>query len=80
MIEDEKDKAVETGILLASGLVAGDALTGILVGIFAALGTNIAFGTQFFPEIASSALLSFGMFLLLAVWVYWYSVRQGRSE
>ena len=80
MIEEAKDKAVETGILLASGLVAGDALTGILVGIFAALGTNIAFGTQFFPEIAGSALLSFGMFLLLAVWVYWYSVRQGRSE
>lgn len=80
MVEDEKDKAVETGILLASGLVAGDALTGILVGIFAAIGTNIAFGTQYFPELAGSALLSFGMFLLLAAWVYWYSTRKGRSE
>ena len=78
--EAEKDKAVEMGILLASGLVAGDALIGIVIGIFAALGTDIAYGKQFFPVIAGSQLLAFGMFLLLAIWVYWYSTSKGRSE
>jgi len=78
--EAEKDKAVETGILLASGLVAGDALLGIVIGIFAALGTDIAFGTRFFPALAGSQLMAFAMFLVLAVWVYWYSTSKGRSE
>ena len=75
-----KDRAVEKGILLASGLVAGDALIGIVIGAFAAAGTSIAFGVKWFPTIASSQLLAFVMFLLLAIWVYWYSTRQARSE
>jgi len=76
--EAEKDVAVEKGILLASGLVAGDALIGIVIGIFAALGTDIALGLHWFPTIAGSQLLAFGMFLLLAIWVYWYSLRKDK--
>jgi len=78
--EASRDKAVESGILLSSGLVAGDAIMGIVIGVFAAIGTNIAFGLKLFPTIAPSNLLSFGMFVLLAIWVYVYSTRKGRLE
>jgi hypothetical protein len=74
------DKAVERGILLASGLVAGDALIGIVIGIFAAIGTDIAFGLRLFPFIAKSNLAAFIMFLLLSIWVFIYATRKEPSE
>jgi uncharacterized oligopeptide transporter (OPT) family protein len=77
---DRKDKAVERGILLASGLVAGDALMGIVVGACVALKIDIGFGPKWFPAIAASQLLSFVMFLLLAIWVYFYSTRKPKSD
>jgi putative OPT family oligopeptide transporter len=76
----DNDDAVNKGILLASGLIAGDALFGIVVAVFAALGANIAFGLKWFPSIAGSMLLPFVMFLLLAIFVYWYSLHVARSE
>ncbi len=76
----EMDKAVERGILLASGLVAGDALIGIVIGIFAAIGTDIAFGLRLFPLIAKSNLAAFIMFLLLSIWVFIYATRKEPSE
>ncbi|MBA3013193.1 MAG: oligopeptide transporter, OPT family [Proteobacteria bacterium] len=76
----EMDKAVEKGILLASGLVAGDALIGIVIGIFAAIGTNIAFGLTLFPVIAKSNLAAFIMFLLLAIWIFIYATRKDHSK
>lgn len=79
-----KDKAnehaVDKGILLASGIVAGDALMGIVVGLFAAIQINIAFGTKLFPAMAKSNLLSLVMFVLLGVWMYWYTLRKARPE
>ena len=76
----DMDKAVEKGILLASGLVAGDALIGIVIGIFAAMGTNIAFGLTLFPGIAKSNLLAFIMFLLLSIWIFVYATRKDQSK
>jgi putative OPT family oligopeptide transporter len=78
--DEDKDKAVEKGILLASGLVAGDALIGIVIGIFAAIGTDIAFGLKLFPAIAESSLVAFVVFVLLAVWVYVYATRKAKSR
>jgi len=78
--DEEKDKAVEKGILLASGLVAGDALIGIVIGIFAAIGTDIAFGLKLFPAVAESPLVAFVAFLLLAIWVYVYATRKAKSR
>ena len=77
--KSDTDRAVEKGILLASGLVAGDALMGIVIGIFAALGTDIAYGLNLFPAVAESQLMAFGMFLALAIWMYWYSTRKDRT-
>jgi len=80
--DDDKavDRAVDKGILLASGIVAGDALIGIVVGLFAALGIDIAFGQKLFPAFAKSSLVALVMFLLLGAWMYWYSLREGRPE
>jgi putative OPT family oligopeptide transporter len=76
----KNDDAVDKGILLASGLVAGDALFGIVVGAIAAVGADVAFGLKWFPSIAANNLLAFAMFLLLAIFVYWYSLRKARPE
>jgi putative OPT family oligopeptide transporter len=73
---DKKDKAVEKGVLLASGLVAGDALVGIVIGACVALKFDIGLGPKWFPAIAASQLLAFVMFALLAAWMYVYSTRQ----
>lgn len=75
-----RDKAVERGVLLASGLVAGDALMGIVIGAAVALNVDIGFGANWFPVFAASQLVAFVMFLLLAIWMYWYSTRVPKSE
>jgi putative OPT family oligopeptide transporter len=77
--QSHNEGAVDKGVLLASGIVAGDALMGIVVGLFAALQINIAFGVKLFPAAAKSSLLSLIMFVLLAAWIYWYSLREARS-
>ena len=52
---------------------------GIVVGLFAALQINMAFGIKLFPAVAKSSLLSLIMFMLLAAWIYWYSLRKVKS-
>jgi putative OPT family oligopeptide transporter len=77
---DEDAIAIDKGVLLASGLVAGDALMGIVVGMFAALGVNIGLGLKLFPAVSKSNLVALVMFLLLGAWMYWYSLRKARPE
>ena len=74
------EQAVDKGILLASGMVAGGALMGIVVGIFAAIGVNIGFGLKLLPTVSKNNLLALVMFMLLGAWMYWYSLRKARSE
>lgn len=74
------DAAVEKGILLASGLVAGDALMGIVIGIFAVIGIDIGFGLKLIPWLSTSNIFSFAMFMLLAVWIFIYSTRKGKVK
>lgn len=78
--EQGMNKAVEKGILLASGLVAGDALIGIVIAAFAILSIDIGFGAKLFPAISSSNLLSFVMFILLGVWIYLFSMKKDKGE
>ena len=85
-VEKSKDEgpklmqaSVEKGILLASGLVAGDALIGIIIAAFAILNINIGIGATLFPAISSSNLLSFVIFILLGVWVYLFSIRKNKE-
>lgn len=68
-----KSDAVEKGILLSSGLVAGDAITGIVIGIFAALNISINFGSRLVPQ---SSIITFIIFLLFAIWIYFFTTRR----
>ncbi len=73
--EAKLDTAVERGTLIASGLVAGDALTGILIGVFAALNIKTDFLASIIPNESLKNLVSLGVFVLLALWLYNYSCR-----
>ena len=78
--EASLDTAVERGTLIASGLVAGDALTGILIGIFAALNIKTNFLANVIPNESLKNLVSLGVFVLLAVWLYNYSCKVKRNN
>ena len=77
--ESNLDLAVERGTLIASGLVAGDALTGIIIGIFAALNIRTDFLAGIIPNEAFKNLVSLGIFVALAAWLYSYSCRLRRN-
>lgn len=63
-------KQVEKGILISSGLVAGDALVGILVALFAVLKIDINFGAKLIPSIATNPWTAVVFGLILCVWMY----------
>lgn len=73
----------EKGVLLASGLVAGDALVGILIAVLAmiklspkvSLADKVAFGPALFPTIANSPWTAAIIMFFFAVWFYRYVVK-----
>lgn len=69
------DTAVERGTLIASGLVAGDALTGIIIGIFAALNIKIDFLGKVIPNENVKNFVSLAIFVLLGFWLYNYACK-----
>ncbi|KLU60258.1 OPT oligopeptide transporter protein [Peptococcaceae bacterium CEB3] len=71
---------VEKGVLLASGLVAGDAIMGIVIAIFASLSINIAFGSKILPGLTGSPYTAMVLYLLLAFWMYWFTVKRDKKE
>ena len=58
---------VEKGILISSGLVAGDALMGIVVAGFATFGLDVAFGTKILPSITQSPIFATIIFVALGI-------------
>lgn len=68
-------KQTEKGILLASGLVAGDALIGILIAIFAIFQVDIGIGAKVATSITGSNWTATLMVVLLSVWVYKYATK-----
>lgn len=78
--ESSLELAVERGTLIASGLVAGDALTGIIIGVFAALNIKTDFLGAIFPNESLKNLVSIGIFVALAAWLYNYSCRLRRDS
>lgn len=67
----------EKGILLASGLVAGDALVGILIAVFAIFKVDkaVAFGPKLFGDAASSPWPAAVIVTLLCIWIYKYTIK-----
>jgi putative OPT family oligopeptide transporter len=78
--ENEEAKKVQTerGILLASGLVAGDALMGIVVAALAGLAININIG-KYFTAISGSSITGAIIFLFLAFWFYFYTIKRDKA-
>jgi len=77
--QDRRGEVVEKGTLLASGLVAGDALMGIVVAGLVAANVNIAFGKNFLTGITQSNLFACVMFLLLGLWIYMFSCKKDKA-
>ncbi len=65
----------EKGILVSSGLVAGDALMGIVIAAFAGLNINIAVGKSLAPNITQNPITASVAFFLLAMWIYFFTTR-----
>ncbi|HBD64475.1 MAG TPA: oligopeptide transporter, OPT family [Clostridiales bacterium] len=78
--EANRDDAVERGTLIASGLVAGDAITGIIIGVFAALNISIDVLSGVITNDALRNLVSLVIFAALAAWLYSYSCRVKRNS
>ncbi|WP_171012076.1 OPT family oligopeptide transporter [Hathewaya histolytica] len=73
--EQKRKEQVEKGILLSSGIVAGDALMGIIIAIFATLNINIAFGTNILTYITGNPYVAAIIFLLLGIWIYRFATK-----
>lgn len=79
--ENLAKQQVEKGVLLSSGLVAGDALMGIIVAAFAGLGIDIAFGrAAAFSAITGHPITATVIFMLLSFWVYSYTAKVSKSQ
>ncbi len=74
--EESQKASVEKGILICSGLVAGDALMGIVVAVFAGIGVNIGFGANIIPAVTQSPIFSIIIFFLLGSLVYNIATRE----
>lgn len=68
-------KQTEKGILLSSGLVAGDALMGIVIAAFAGLNIDIAIGKRIAPGITGNPITASIAFLILAIWIYYFTTK-----
>jgi len=73
--EEQQKLQVEKGILLASGLVAGDALMGIVVAGVATVGLDIGFGAKLLPGLAASPEFATIMFFALGLWIYMFATK-----
>lgn len=79
--ETKLKEQTEKGILLSSGLVAGDALIGIIIAAIAAapkiwkLGETIGVGTRIAPEFTGNNWTATAIFLIFAVWIYKYTIK-----
>ncbi|WP_139902569.1 OPT family oligopeptide transporter [Clostridium thermarum] len=76
--EEQSKLQIEKGILLASGIVAGDAIMGIVVAVFAAFAIDIAIGSRLIPTIAAEPLTATIAFFLFGLWMYFYTVKKDR--
>ena len=74
-----KKEKVERGILISSGLVAGDALMGIVVAGLATLGIDVAFGMNF-AGITQNSVFSTAVFIILGIVIYYIACGKDKSK
>jgi len=73
--EEVLKRQTEKGILLSSGLVAGDALMGIVIAAFAGLNIDIAIGNNIVPEVTGNPITASIAFFILALWIYSFTTK-----
>lgn len=77
--EELQKSQVEKGVLLSSGLVAGDALMGIIVAASVFFGSkykfDIGFGKNIMPNLTQNPWTAAVMFLILAIWIYSLTIK-----
>jgi putative OPT family oligopeptide transporter len=82
--ESKLKEQTEKGILLSSGLVAGDALMGIVIAAIAAapaawkLAENVGIGARIAPQITGNEWTATIIFILFAAWIYKYTVKPNK--
>ncbi|MCL2322566.1 MAG: oligopeptide transporter, OPT family [Oscillospiraceae bacterium] len=80
--ENTKKSAVEKGTLLASGLIAGEAVIGILIALLAFFNVDLTVvGSSLWTSLGGTSgppimILSLLIFLALGYWVYNYSIKK----
>ena len=81
--ETELKARSQRGVLLSSGLVAGDALVGILIAIFAAVGISdkVAFGKNvaWLTPVTQNPWTALVIGMALAYWMYKYTVKENKN-
>jgi len=73
LAKDEKDKAENTGILLASGLVAGEAITGVVL-------AGLYLGNVSLPKISDSPLLGLLIFPIVMWMLIGIPIRKFKAQ
>ena len=68
-------EAIDRGILIASGLIAGDACTGVLIALLSLAGWVSSTPTFLFPDVVSLLI-----FLLIGVGLTWGSLKKTRTH
>ena len=71
------DEKVERGVLVSSGLIAGDALLGIAFAALSIMGVNITFGPKVLPEfITNNTVITVIAGVLYFVWMFRYITKK----
>ena len=65
----------ERGVLLASGLVAGDAILGIVIAACVGLNVNIGIGSKILPSLTQNNWVALVVFTAFVAWMYTYSCK-----
>jgi len=76
---EETGRAENVGVLLASGMIAGESLMAVLLA-FLVLGVNLAKGSFHLPVLYTAAWPGVTVFLLVAYVLVWMPIRAVRRE
>ncbi|MGE0197537.1 MAG: OPT family oligopeptide transporter [Simkaniaceae bacterium] len=68
------ERSIERGVLLSSGLVAGDACMGVLIALLTVLNIIPASKAGFLND-----WFSIGIFILLSLWLGWIAIRKEKN-
>lgn len=79
--EEQLKVQTEKGVLTASGLVAGDALMGIVIAVFAFIDVNIGFGPKLLGDALASSPWTSSLLLAILVFLFYrYTIKADKVK